>query len=65
VVAGAVAEGRIDIMPEVLVTGGGGALDGLAGTLMNLLRAGGANGNGSSDRGDRGSERPAQLADPG
>ncbi len=48
-VAGAVAEGRIDIMPEVLVTGGGGALDGLAGTLMNLLRAGGANGNGSAD----------------
>ena len=30
-VAGAVAEGKIDIMPEVLVTGGGGgALDGLA-----------------------------------
>jgi hypothetical protein len=57
-VAGAVAEGRIDIMPEVLVTGGGGALEGLAGTLMNLLRAGGANGNGSVDR-------PAQLADPG
>ena len=48
-VAGAVAEGRIDIVPEVLVTGGGGALDGLAATLMNLLRAGGANGNGSGD----------------
>ena len=48
-VAGAVAEGHIDIMPEVLVTGGGGALDGLAGTLMNLLRAGGANGNGNGD----------------
>jgi uncharacterized membrane protein YqiK len=42
-VAGAVAEGKIDIMPDVLVTGGGGgALDGLAGTLINLLRPGGA-----------------------
>jgi uncharacterized membrane protein YqiK len=46
-VAGAVAEGKIDIMPEVLVTGGGGgAFDGLAGTLMNVLRTNGA-GNGS------------------
>lgn len=40
-VAGAVAEGKIDVVPEVLVTGGGGgALDGLAGTLMNVLRKG-------------------------
>lgn len=39
-VAGAIAEGQIDIMPEVLVTGGGGALDGLAATLMRSLRAG-------------------------
>jgi uncharacterized membrane protein YqiK len=46
-VAGAVAEGKIDIMPEVLVTGGGGgAFDGLAGTLMNVLRTNGG-GNGS------------------
>ena len=37
-VAGAVADGHIEIMPEVLVTGGGGALDGLAATLMNVLR---------------------------
>ncbi len=40
-VADAVAQGGIDIMPEVLVTGGGGALDGLAAVLM---RAFGANG---------------------
>jgi uncharacterized membrane protein YqiK len=47
-VAGAVAEGKIDIMPEVLVTGGGsGAFDGLAGTLMNLLRSGNGSGNGA------------------
>lgn len=39
-VAGAIADGQIDIMPEVLVTGGGGALDGLAATLMRTLRAG-------------------------
>jgi hypothetical protein len=32
-VAAAVAEGKLDIMPEVLVTGGRG-LDGLAATLM-------------------------------
>ena len=36
-VAGAIAEGHIDIMPEVLVTGGG-AVDGLAATVMNTLR---------------------------
>jgi uncharacterized membrane protein YqiK len=40
-VAGAIADGHISIVPEVLVTGGGGALDGLAATLMGSLRAGG------------------------
>ncbi len=48
-VAGAVAEGHIDIVPDVLVTGGGGALDGLAATLMQSLRGNGsANGNGAA-----------------
>jgi uncharacterized membrane protein YqiK len=38
-IAGAIAEGQIDIMPDVLVTGGaGGAFDGLAATLMNMFR---------------------------
>ena len=38
-IAGAIAEGQIDIMPDVLVTGGaGGAFAGLADTLMNRLR---------------------------
>jgi len=37
-VAGAIAEGQIDIMPDVLVTGGGGAVEGLAATLMNTFR---------------------------
>jgi len=37
----AIAEGGIDVMPQVLVTGGGsGALDGLAATLINTLRDG-------------------------
>ncbi len=35
--ANAIAEGKITIMPEILVTGGGGALDGLAATLMRTL----------------------------
>ena len=34
----AIATGKVDIMPEVLVTGGGGSpLDGLAATLMRYL----------------------------
>jgi regulator of protease activity HflC (stomatin/prohibitin superfamily) len=41
-VANAVAEGKITIVPEVLVTGGGGALDGLAATLMRTLNSGGS-----------------------
>ena len=35
-------EGGVDIMPDVLVTGGGGSLDGLAAALMRML--GGRNG---------------------
>src|SRR6266511_2789161 len=35
--ANAVAEGKVDIMPEVLVTGGGSSLDGLAATLIRSL----------------------------
>ena len=41
-VANAVADGHITIVPEVLVTGGGGgALDGLAATLMRTFGTGG------------------------
>jgi len=39
-VANAVAEGHITVVPEVLVTGGGGSLDGLAATLMRQLTRG-------------------------
>jgi regulator of protease activity HflC (stomatin/prohibitin superfamily) len=39
-VAAAVAEGQLDVMPEVLVTGGGSSLDGLAATLIRALSNG-------------------------
>jgi hypothetical protein len=41
-VANAVSEGNINVVPEVLVTGGGGSFEGLAATLMRSF----ANGNG-------------------
>ena len=42
-IANALSEGNLDVMPEVLVTGGGGALEGLAATFMRSL-----NGNGEA-----------------
>ncbi len=47
-VANAVAEGKITVVPEVLVAGGGGALEGLAATLMRTL---GTNGSGQHGNG--------------
>src|SRR5262245_42117578 len=44
-VANAVAEGKITVVPEVLVAGGGGSIEGLAATLMRTL---GTNGNGQT-----------------
>ena len=38
--ANAIAEGKIEIMPDILVTGGGSSLDGLAATLMRVLADG-------------------------
>jgi len=51
-VANAVSEGHITVVPEVLVTGGngGGAIEGLAATLMRTL----GNGNGSNGGGNAG-----------
>ena len=48
-VANAVAEGHITVVPDVLVTGGGGGpVDGLAATLMRYLTDGrGGNGAGA------------------
>ncbi len=45
----AVAEGHITIVPEVLVAGGGGSLEGLAATLMRSLTNGGGP-NGAADK---------------
>ena len=44
-VANAVSEGKITVVPEVLVAGGGGAIEGLAATLMRTLGT-----NGSSEK---------------
>ena len=41
-VANALSEGKLDVMPEVLVTGGGGAIEGLAAALMRNLNGNGA-----------------------
>jgi uncharacterized membrane protein YqiK len=50
-VANAVSEGHITVVPEVLVTGGGGgALDGLAATLMRTLGTGDGNGRKAIDK---------------
>lgn len=38
-IAHAIADGKIDIMPDVLVTGTGSSLDGLASTLIQALRS--------------------------
>jgi hypothetical protein len=56
-VANAVADGHITVVPEVLVTGGGGSLDGLAATLMRSFGTGSGNGSsgGGADNGDRAS----------
>ena len=44
--ANAVSEGHITVVPEVLVTGGGGgSLEGLAATLMRTLGTGNGGGN--------------------
>jgi len=53
-IAGALAEGQLDVMPEVLVTGGGGALEGLAATFMRSL-----SGNGEAKPGE-GAEKPGK-----
>ena len=39
-VANAVADGHITVVPEVLVTGGGGSFEGLAATLMRTFTSG-------------------------
>jgi uncharacterized membrane protein YqiK len=61
-VTNAVADGHVDVMPDVLVTGGGSSLDGLAATLMRTLTSNGTPGempcaeaSGPSSRSESGS----------
>ena len=72
-VANAVAEGKITVVPEVLVTGGGGSFEGLAATLMRQLTKGGpllggggngASGDGPGGAGGEGAASPNE-AEPG
>ena len=60
-VANAVADGHITVVPEVLVTGGGGgALDGLAATLMRTLGTGDGDGGTAATR--RAGKRPSRCS---
>ncbi len=60
-VANAVSEGHITVVPEVLVTGGGGgSFDGLAATLMRTF---GAGGNGSGNGKELGAPQPQATVD--
>jgi uncharacterized membrane protein YqiK len=64
-VANAVADGHITVVPEVLVTGGGGSLDGLAATLMRSFGTGsgnGSGGNGSSPRAPKAAVEPSSAS---
>ncbi len=55
------SEGHITVVPEVLVTGGGGSFEGLAATLMRTF---GANGNGSGGHGSGGAGKELDAAGP-
>jgi len=59
-VANAVAEGHITVVPEVLVTGGGGSFEGLAATLMRQLTrgSGGLFGGTGANGGSGGADAP-------
>ena len=57
-VANAVAEGKINIVPEVLVAGGGGAIDGLAATLMRSFAP---NGNTKGDTNGAAKPQPVEA----
>jgi hypothetical protein len=65
-VANAVSDGHITVVPEVLVTGGngGGAIEGLAATLMRTF-GNGSGGNGSGGNGNGGSPPAIVVPEPG
>jgi hypothetical protein len=57
----AVTDGKVTIVPEVLVSGGGGSFEGLAATLIRNLTNGSGDGNGS--RPEPGASAPAAAAE--
>jgi regulator of protease activity HflC (stomatin/prohibitin superfamily) len=59
-VANAVADGHITVVPEVLVTGGGGSFEGLAATLMRHFAG---NGNGTSKPAPSIASTPVETAE--
>jgi regulator of protease activity HflC (stomatin/prohibitin superfamily) len=56
-IANAVSEGKLTVVPEVLVTGGGGAIEGLAATFMRALN--GSNGAHAPETQGAGAKAPA------
>ena len=59
-IANAVSEGKLTVVPEVLVTGGGGAIEGLAATFMRALN-GKHEANGESDEPAGRHQKPNEL----
>ncbi len=63
-IATALADGHLKVVPEVLVTGDGGALEGLAATLMRSLNGGSGRALDAADKGsaDKGSAKSRKGA---
>lgn len=60
----AVGRGQVKVVPEVLVSSGGGSLDGLAAVLMNMLRSSeGGQGNGRAPAGSAADQASGNGAD--
>jgi regulator of protease activity HflC (stomatin/prohibitin superfamily) len=49
-VANEISDGKIKVVPDVLVSGGGGSIEGLAATLMGQIASNGKSGNGRKDQ---------------
>jgi uncharacterized membrane protein YqiK len=64
-VVGALADGQLDVMPDVLVTGGGSSLDGLAATLVRMFQSGGPRSGEAEPTGSAGSTTPADALGAG
>ena len=57
-VANEVGDGKVKVVPDVLVTGGGGSFEGLAATLMQQLAGNGGNGGKPAAKKPPGRSRP-------